>query len=103
MKKILTFLLSLVTKPVKKLTLDDFLSKVKALAIADGKTYYQATVTLREHIHADNTIDKQIKFSCYVDGYNHYTDNTMEGALDKLKEVMKPTKEKQIIQEVSLP
>lgn len=103
MKKLLNFLLSLVNKPVKKLTLEDFLKRVEALAIANGKTYYQTTVKLTEHQHADNTVNKQIEFSCYVDGYNHYSDNTMEGALQKLQDAMKPSKEKQIIQEVSLP
>ena len=103
MKKLLNFLLSLVNKPVKKLTLEDFLERVKELAIANGKVYYQATVKLTEHQHADNTVTQVIEFVCYVDGYNHYTDNTMEGALQKLQDAMKPTKEKQIIQEVSIP
>ena len=103
MKKLLNFLLSLVSKPVKKLTLEDFLERVKALAIANGRTYYQATVKLTDHRHSDNTVNKQIEFTCYVDGYNHYSDNTMEGALQKLTDAMKPTKEKQILQKVTLP
>ena len=103
MKRLVNYLHSLINKPVKKLTLEDFLQRVKELAIADGKTYYQATVKLTEHQHADNTVNKQIEFSCYVDCYSHYSDNTMEGALQKLQDAMKPTKEKTFIQEVSLP
>ena len=104
MKKLLTFLLSLVSKPVKKLTLEDFLQKVKAIAIANGKTFYHAEVKLLEHNHSDNTNNKYIEFTCYIDGYNHYTDNTMEGSLQKLMDAInEPNLKIQIIQEVSIP
>lgn len=102
MKRLINYLHSLINKPVKKLTLEDFLQRVKELAIADGKTYYHATVKLTEHQHDDNTVNKQIEFSCYVDCYNHYSDKTMEGALQKLQDAMKSTKEKTFIQEVTL-
>lgn len=103
MKKLLNFLLSLVNKPVKKLTLEDFLQRVKTIAIANGKTYYQTNVKLTEHQYSDNRVNKQIEFTCYVDGYSHYSDDTMEGALKKLEDAMNSNKEKQIIQEVSIP
>jgi len=102
MKRLLNFLLSLVNKPVKKLTLEDFLLKVWEIAIADGKDYYHANVKLTEHI-SNETKSKEIQFTCYVDGYSHYSDNTMEGSLQKLVDSMNKYKKTQIIQKVILP
>lgn len=100
MKKIINYLYSFINKPTKKLTLEEFLLKVKELAIADGKTYYTVKVELSEHNHTDNTISKYVQFVSYIDGYSHHMDDTMEGSLAKLKEAMKPKKEEKLIQEV---
>jgi hypothetical protein len=100
MKKIINYLHSLINKPKKKLTLEEFLSSVKELAIADGKHYYTVQIELSEHNHRDNTFSKKIVFSSYIDGYNHCKGDTMEESLAKLKESMKTSKEQQVIQEV---
>lgn len=85
MKKIINYLYSFINKPTKKLTLEDFLLRVKELAIADGKTYYNVSVELTEHNHRDNTISKNIVFTSYIDGYNHRKGNTMEESLANLR------------------
>lgn len=85
-------------------SLQVFLAEVKKIADSVGQTYFSARVEANS--------DHSVSFDCYINDYNRHESETMEGALQKMRneinkrievlDVEIETEEKQVVDEMPI-